>query len=100
MVPGSGLSCTSYALARNLETVAWCMRTFSLRCTHGLFNGGVIEKFCSAGLRVVMLETVSRPQSFYESERSWLTILPIDEMLSNAMHQTMQVGGYVSQLVR
>jgi hypothetical protein len=41
-----------------------------------------------------------RPQSFYESERSWLTILPIDEMLSNAMHQTMQVGGSVSQLVR
>ena len=71
-----------------------------LRCTHGLFNGDAIEKFRSAGLRVVMLETVSRPQSFYESERSWLTILPIDEMLSNAMHQTMQVGGSVSQLVR
>jgi ribose-phosphate pyrophosphokinase len=71
-----------------------------LRCTHGLFNGDAIEKFRKAGLRVVMLETVSRPQSFHESERSWLTILPIDEMLSDAMHQTMQVGGSVSQLVR
>ena len=71
-----------------------------LRCTHGLFNGDAIDRFRSAGLRVVMLETVSRPQSFHESERSWLTILPIDEMLSDAMHQTMQVGGSVSQLVR
>jgi ribose-phosphate pyrophosphokinase len=71
-----------------------------LRCTHGLFNGDAIERFRSAGLRVVMLETVSRPRSFQESERSWLTILPIDEMLSDAMHQTMQVGGSVSQLVR
>ena len=71
-----------------------------LRCTHGLFNGDAIERFRDAGLRVVMLETVSRPQSFHENERSWLTILPIDEMLSDAMHQTMQVGGSVSQLVR
>jgi ribose-phosphate pyrophosphokinase len=71
-----------------------------LRCTHGLFNGDAIERFRRAGLRVVMLETVSRPQDFHESERLWLTILPIDEMLSNAMHQTMQVGGSVSQLVR
>jgi ribose-phosphate pyrophosphokinase len=71
-----------------------------LRCTHGLFNGDAIERFRDAGLRVVMLETVSRPQSFHESERSWLTILPIDEMLSDAVHQTMQVAGSVSQLVR
>jgi len=70
-----------------------------LRCTHGLFNGDAIERFRSAGLRVVVLETVSRPQSFHDSERSWLTILPIDEMLSDAMHQTMQVGGSVSKLV-
>ncbi|MGE0765061.1 MAG: ribose-phosphate diphosphokinase [Hyphomicrobiaceae bacterium] len=71
-----------------------------LRVTHGLFNGDAIDKFRRAGLRVVMLETVSRPPSFHASERSWLTILPIDEMLSSAMHQTMQVGGSVSQLVR
>jgi ribose-phosphate pyrophosphokinase len=71
-----------------------------LRCTHGLFNGDAIERFRDAGFRVVMLETVSRPQNFHESERSWLTILPIDEMLSDAMYQTMQVGGSVIQLVR
>src|SRR5262245_46053285 len=71
----------------------------ALRCTHGLFNGDAIEKFRRAGLRVVVLETVSRPQSFHDSERSWLTILPIDAMLSDAMYQTMQVGGSVSKLV-
>ena len=71
-----------------------------LRCTHGLFNGDAVQRFRGAGLRVVMLETVSRPQSFHESERSWLTILPIDDMLAAAMHQTMQVAGSVSQLVR
>jgi len=71
-----------------------------LRCTHGLFNGDAVEKLRGAGLRVIVLETVSRPRTFYESERSWLTILPIDEMLSDAMHQTMQVGGSVSKLVR
>jgi hypothetical protein len=41
-----------------------------------------------------------RHRSFHESERSWLTILPIDEMLSDAMHQTMQMGGSVNQLAR
>jgi ribose-phosphate pyrophosphokinase len=71
-----------------------------LRVTHGLFHGDAIEKFRRAGLRVVTLETVTRPQSFIDRERSWLTILPIDEMLSGAMHQTMQVGGSVSRLVR
>lgn len=71
-----------------------------LRCTHGLFNGDAVQRFRGAGLRVVMLDTVSRPQSFHESERSWLTILPIDDMLAAAMHQTMQVAGSVSQLVR
>src|SRR5580700_355542 len=59
-----------------------------LRCTHGLFNGDAVQRFRGAGLRVVMLDTVSRPQSFHESERSWLTILPIDDMLAAAMHQT------------
>ena len=75
-------------------------RDVELRCTHGLFNGDAVDRFRGAGLRVVMLETVSRPQSFHESERSWLTILPIDDMLAAAMHQTMQVAGSVSQLVR
>ena len=71
-----------------------------LRCTHGLFTGDAIARFRGAGFRVVMLDTVARPPSFHDSERSWLTILPIDEMLSDAVHQTMQVGGSVSQLVR
>lgn len=71
-----------------------------IRCTHGLFTGDAAARMRAAGFRVVALETVSRPQSFYDSERSWLTVLPIDEMLSEAVHQTMQVGGSVSQLVR
>jgi hypothetical protein len=47
-----------------------------------------------------MLDTVSRPRRFHESERSWLTIRPIDDTLAAAMHQTMQMAGSVSPLVR
>jgi hypothetical protein len=61
-------------------------------------QGGPAGRFGGGQSLSTMLPHLHR--SFHKSERSWLTILPIDEMLSDAMHQTMQVGGSVSQLAR
>ena len=49
-------------------------------------------------LRLIEESSLSIAPAEFPRERAW--ILPIDDMLAAAMHQTMQVAGSVSQLVR
>ncbi len=81
--------------------------SITVAATHGVFSskdGTSIskrfEKAISTGLplSVVITESIPRSKEFATDNQAWLTILPIDEFLAEAIYQAATVGGSVSSL--
>lgn len=56
------------------------------------------ERFQEAGIKVVATESIPRSEEYLEAQRDWLTVLPLDEFLAEAVFQASKVGGSVSSL--
>lgn len=71
--------------------------------THGLFStkkDSILtaeEKFKQAGLKVVSTETIPRSKEYLVKNSSWLTILPLDDILSKAIYESATCGGSISK---
>lgn len=66
--------------------------------THGIFSKDAEEEFAKAGKPVVISSTIPRSKKYRKRNKSWLTVVPIDELLAEAIHQASLVGGSVSKL--
>ncbi len=66
--------------------------------TFGLFSNDAEYKFEAAGYPVVIADAIARPDGYYGQHKKWLTAVPVDNLLANAMYETSLVGGSVSKL--
>lgn len=66
--------------------------------TFGIFSGNAEEKFAAAGHPVVIADAIARPKDYYGRHARWLTSVPIDSLLADAIYETSLVGGSISKL--
>jgi ribose-phosphate pyrophosphokinase len=68
--------------------------------THGIFSvskGSSAEEKCkAAGLRVISTTSIARRAEYYRENEPWLTALPIDKLVAEAIYESSIVGGSVS----
>ncbi len=97
---GSIIAASRVALERGARSIV-------IAATHGVFsdkdNISISQRFGQAineglPLRVVVTETIARSSEYATNNQAWLTILPIDEFLAEAIYQAATVGGSVSSL--
>jgi ribose-phosphate pyrophosphokinase len=52
-----------------------------------------IERFRKSGLQLVILDTILRPESFYEENKDCLTVLRTHDFIAKAIYESSRVGG-------
>ncbi len=72
-------------------------REVYLSTTHGLFSSGAESTFKDAGIPVICTNSIPREKQYLE-ENPWLTVVPIENMLADAMFEASLIGGSVSKL--
>jgi len=66
--------------------------------THGIFSGDSLEHFARAQGPVMCSTSIPRSADFVKHTKSWLSMVPIDSLLADAVFQATRVGGSVSHL--
>ena len=70
--------------------------------THGIFSptsdSSAEEKFRNAGIPVVVTGSIPRASEYQKKHSSWLTILPIEDLLATVLKESDRYGGSVSAL--
>jgi ribose-phosphate pyrophosphokinase len=91
---GSMIAAYNVAKSKGADNVYAC-------ATHGIFSskdGGSTEKrFAESGLEVVVAETIPRSEA-YMAENTWLTAVPLDGILSDAIYESSRANGSISKL--
>ncbi|MBT7902811.1 ribose-phosphate diphosphokinase [Candidatus Woesearchaeota archaeon] len=94
---GSIVAAANVAKEKGARNVYACV-------SHGLFSAkegaqkSTEQKFAESGLEVVVAGTIPRSNEYLEKNASWLTVLPIDKLLSRAVYESSKPGGSVSSL--
>ncbi|MBI2030745.1 ribose-phosphate diphosphokinase [Candidatus Kaiserbacteria bacterium] len=66
--------------------------------THGIFSGNAEENFARSGFPVLVTNSIPRDPAYAEKHKNWLTIVPMDELLAEAVYEASLIGGSVSKL--
>ena len=66
--------------------------------THAIFSDGAEDRLAQSGLKVYTTNSIPRPAEYAARHKQWLTIIPIDELLAEAVYQASLIGGSVSKL--
>jgi ribose-phosphate pyrophosphokinase len=66
--------------------------------THAIFSDGAEERLAASGLRIFTTNSIPRPADYALKHKSWLTIIPVEELLAEAVYQASLIGGSVSKL--
>jgi ribose-phosphate pyrophosphokinase len=70
--------------------------------THGIFSATedstAEEKFANEGVPIIITNSIPRDDEYAKKNSSWLTILPIEELLVKVINQSEIQGGSVSTL--
>lgn len=66
--------------------------------THAIFSDGAEERLARSGLRIFTTNSIPRPADYAEKHKKWLTIIPVEELLAEAVYQASLIGGSVSKL--
>lgn len=66
--------------------------------THAIFSEGAEKRLADSGLRIFTTNSIPRPPAYAEKHKKWLTIIPIEELLAEAVYQASLIGGSVSKL--
>ncbi len=66
--------------------------------THAIFSEGAEERLAASGLRIFTTNSIPRPADYADKHKTWLTIIPIEELLAEAVYQASLIGGSVSKL--
>ncbi|MBI2120352.1 MAG: ribose-phosphate diphosphokinase [Parcubacteria group bacterium] len=72
-------------------------RSICIAATHPIFSNNAEMLFKDLGIQVVVLPTIPRPKEYWEEHKSWLTCVPIEEILAEAIHRAY-VGESVTDL--
>lgn len=94
---GSIIAASKVAKEKGVRNVYTC-------ATHGLFStkeGSMEsseEKFKKAGVDVYVTNSIPRSEDYYKQNSSWLTKLPIEELLAKAVYESSRAQGSVSKL--
>jgi len=77
-------------------------RSVTAVATHRIFSPkdgkSAEQRLKDAGVNVVVTESIPCSPEYRAEHRDWLTVLPLDEFLAEAVHQASTVGGSVSAL--
>lgn len=65
--------------------------------THGIFSGNATEMLATSGIPIVTTSSIPRTDEF-KAKHPWLTVVPIEGLLADAIYEKMLVGGSVSKL--
>lgn len=65
--------------------------------THGIFSGNATETLATSGIPIVTTSSIPRTDEF-KAKHPWLTVVPIEGLLADAIYEKMLVGGSVSKL--
>ncbi len=66
--------------------------------THAIFSDGAEDRLAKSGLRIFTTNSIPRPAEYMEKHKKWLTIIPVEELLAEAVYQASLIGGSVSKL--
>lgn len=66
--------------------------------THAIFSEGAEERLAQSRLRIFTTNSIVRPSKYANQHKNWLTIIPIEELLAEAVYQASLIGGSVSKL--
>lgn len=71
--------------------------------THGIFSAkdgiSAEDKFRQAGINVLITESIPRSADYRRENESWLTILPLDDLLSRVIVESSTIGGSVNRIL-
>ncbi len=71
--------------------------------THGIFSptaeSTAEEKFIEAQVPVVVTGSIPRSTDYLMKHASWLTVLPVEDLLAKVLHESDRHGGSVSSLL-
>jgi ribose-phosphate pyrophosphokinase len=65
---------------------------------HGIFSADAEQKFADAHSDVFVTNSIPREAAYYKKHSSWLTLVPLDDLLAEAIYQASRKGGSVSKL--
>lgn len=94
-------------IAASQEALNRGARSITVAATHGVFSAKdgvtVSDRFATVvdrglPIHVVITESIPQNPTFVHNNQAWLTVLPIDEFLAEAIYQAATVGGSVSSL--
>ena len=66
--------------------------------THAIFSEGAEARLAASGLRIFTTNSIARSPEYAAEHKSWLTVIPIEELLAEAVYQASLIGGSVSKL--
>jgi ribose-phosphate pyrophosphokinase len=66
--------------------------------THAVFSDGAEARLAASGLRIFTTNSIPRPADYAAAHKAWLTVIPIEDLLAEAVYQASLVGGSVSKL--
>jgi ribose-phosphate pyrophosphokinase len=66
--------------------------------THAIFSDEAETRLAESGLRIFTTNSIPRPAAYAEKHKAWLTIIPVEELLAEAVYQASLIGGSVSKL--
>ena len=92
---GSVIAAGNSVRARGAKSVYVC-------ATHAVFSkkGTTCEeKFKDAGIEVLVTDSIPRNETYKAEHENWLTVLPIDNLLAETIHQIC-IGGSVSSIFK
>lgn len=94
---------TTTSAAKALQD-AGAKRVYAV-ASHGIFSrpnadSTAEERMRNAGIQTVITNSIPRSEQYQKENEDWLTMLPLDQLLAEAVLETSKVGGSVSSLFR
>ncbi len=93
---GSIISAIKMLTQKGARTVYAC-------ATHGIFsapneNESAEDNLKAAGIKVIVTDSIPRTQKYCEKNKNWLTVIPLAEILSQAVYESASITGSVSRI--
>jgi phosphoribosylpyrophosphate synthetase len=64
-----------------------------------MIDDGAEAQFAKANLKIYTTNSIPREAQYLKENASWLTQIPMDELLADAIHQAFVPGGSISKLL-
>lgn len=94
---GGSIICAAHTLQR------FGAKKVYAAASHGLFSPSKAdttaeEMLNTSGIKVVVTDSIPRSNQYQERNENWLTMLPLDQLLTKAVYESSTIGGSISSL--